>query len=564
MIIFDGKIIDAMKEVLSFVFFVLCFCTNVCAQENTTPNWVRWHYLSEAEMKTPVTASGFSETAPPTGYPRFVAEFEPMQGVMIRFPLGIPTNLVVQLADNCHVYCVVSRDEQNQARNTFRNAGVNMDHVTFVEAQTDSYWIRDYGPWYIFEDKSPAIVDNIYNRPRANDDKVPGVFAKFWKIPLYGMNLQHTGGNMMEDGRGIGVSDELVFQENNNDETNVRKKMRDYLGIDTYHVTIDPQGDYIAHVDCWGKFLAPDKILIAQLPQKNSHYADYEKVADYFANTNCCWGYPYRVYRVQEPGGLSVAPYTNSLILNKTVYVPLGSQSSYNEDALEVYRKAMPGYTIVGVKGDIMEEWKNTDALHCRTRGVMDFNMLFIDHREVIYGEQAWQDSIAVTCKFIAYSGQALKQDSLLVYYSIDGGVYQTAQMRATDNADEYVGYIKGYQGGSSVDYYVFGADESGRRYTQPVFADLEPHHFTMEAHEPSAISNAWCESIEIGYNPASNTIYIKGDVQRVIIYSTAGRQILSVENSNEINTQTLSAGLYLVRVIGRNGQCKIKKIIVY
>jgi hypothetical protein len=32
----------------------------------------------------------------------------------------------------------------------------------------------------------------------------------------------------------------------------------------------------------------------------------------------------------------------------------------------------------------------------------------------------------------------------------------------------------------------VFGADESGHRYTQPVFADLDPHHFTMEAHEPT------------------------------------------------------------------------------
>ena len=57
--------------------------------------------------------------------------------------------------------------------------------------------------------------------------------------------------------------------------------------------------------------------------------------------------------------------------------------------------------------------------------------------------------------------------------------------MTATGNPDEYVGYIKGYQGESEIDYYVFGADESGHRYTQPVFADLDPHHFTMEAHEP-------------------------------------------------------------------------------
>ena len=474
----------AMKKALSIFTLLLLMASALQAQDTKKPDWMRWHYLSEEEMYDTSRGMNFVETDPPTGTPRFVAEFEPMQGVMIRYPLGIPTSLVAQLSNNCHVYCIVSTSQQNQANNSFQNAGVNMSNVTFVNAPTDSYWVRDYGPWYIFEDRSPAIVDNVYNRPRPNDDNISGVFANFWQIPMYGMNLQHTGGNMMEDGRGHGVSDNLVFQENNNNETNVRNKMRDYLGIDPYHVTIDPQGDYIAHVDCWGKYLAPDKILIAQVPQSNSHYADYESVANYFATTNCCWGYPYHVYRVYEPGGYTLAPYTNSLILNKTVYVPMGSNSTYNQQALAVYQEAMPGYEIVGVNGG-SAGWENTDALHCRTRGVMDFNMLFVDHRNVLFGEQAWQDSIPVVSKFIAYSGQNLKQDSLLVYYSIDGGTYQTAHMTATGNPDEYVGYIKGYQGESEIDYYVFGADESGHRYTQPVFADLDPHHFTMEAHEP-------------------------------------------------------------------------------
>ena len=474
------------KILLSLVAFALVLSIKVNAQEQTTPDWKRWHYLSEEEMNTPVRAINFVETDPPTGTPRFVAEFEPMQGVMIRYPLGIPTSLVVQLANNCHVYCIVSSSYQSSAQSAFQSAGVNMSNVTWVNAASDSYWVRDYGPWYIFEDRNPAIVDNVYNRPRPNDDNMSGVFANFWQIPMYGMNLEHTGGNMMEDGRGHGVSDELVFQENNYNETNVRNKMRDYLGIDPYHVTIDPQGDYIAHVDCWGKYLAPDKILIAQLPSTNSHAADYDAVAEYFATTNCCWGYPYRVYRVQEPGGSTLAPYTNSLILNKTVYVPLGSNSNYNQQAIDVYQEAMPGYTIVGVtNNDYSTAWQNTDALHCRTRGVMDFGMLFVDHRDVKFGEQVWQDSIAITSKFIAYSGADLKQDSLLVYYSIDGGAYQVAHMTATGEPDEYVGYIKGYQSESSIDYYVFGADESGRRYTQPVFAELDPHHFTMEEYIP-------------------------------------------------------------------------------
>ena len=485
------QIFRTMKKTLSIFTLLLLMAATMQAQDASTPlstqkpDWMRWHYLSEEEMYDTSRGMNFVETDPPTGEPRFVAEFEPMQGVMIRYPLGIPTSLVAQLSNNCMVYCIVSTSQQNEAQSTFQGAGVNMSNVTFVNAPTDSYWVRDYGPWYIFEDRNPAIVDNIYNRPRPNDDNMSQVFANYWHIPMYGMNLQHTGGNMMEDGRGHGVSDELVFQENNYNEENVRNKMRAYLGIDPYHVTIDPQGDYIAHVDCWGKYLAPDKILIAQLPQSNPRYQYYEQVAEYFENTNCCWGYPYHVYRVQEPGGYTLAPYTNSLILNKTVYVPIGTNNTYNQQALQVYQEAMPGYEIVGVTNNTYTGWENTDALHCRTRGVMDFHMLFVDHRNVLHGEQEWQDSIPVVSKFIAYSGQNLKQDSLLVYYSIDGGAYQMAHMTATGNPDEYVGYIKGYEGESEIDYYVFGADESGHRYTQPVFADLDPHHFTMEAHEP-------------------------------------------------------------------------------
>ncbi len=548
------------KILLSIAVLTLIFSIKVNAQEQKTPDWKRWHYLSEEEMNTPVRNMNFVETDPPTGTPRFVAEFEPMQGVMIRYPLGIPTNLVAQLSNNCHVYCVVTSSYQSSAQSDFQGAGVNMSNVTFVNAPSDSYWIRDYGPWYIFEDRNPAIVDNKYNRNRPNDDNMSGVFANFWNIPMYGMNLTHTGGNMMEDGRGHGVSDELVFQENSYNETNVRNKMRDYLGIDPYHVTIDPQGDYIAHVDCWGKYLAPDKILIAQLPQSNPRYQYYEQVAEYFETTNCCWGYPYRVYRVQEPGGNTLAPYTNSLILNKTVYVPMGDNSSYNQQAIEVYQQAMPGYNIVGVtNNDWYTSWENTDALHCRTRGVMDFGMLFVDHRDVLHGVQEWQDSMAVTSKFIAYSGQDLKQDSLLVYYSIDGGEYQVAHMTATGNADEYVGYIKGYQGESEIDYYVFGADESGRRYTQPVFAELDPHHFTMETYTPITPTEPTISVTDITfetYEPVTFTITNETDnAFSINNIDEATMSYLDIETSSELPVTlavgesldvTVSVGIYV------------------
>ena len=481
----------------NFTLFGLLFCLalglNLKAQEQELPKWRLMKYLSEEEMNMPITTRNFVETPPPTGEVRFPGEYEPMQAVMIVYPLGIPVELVREMAEDCKVITVVTTYEQSSAQSEFQSAGVNMSNVEFLNANTNSYWIRDFGPWYIFNGKEPAIVDNIYNRPRPYDDDLPGHFAEYWDIEMFGMKVVHTGGNMMQDGRGNGVSDDIVITESVAEgisEDQVYERMRDYLGIDPYHVTIDPQGDYIAHVDCWGKYLAPDKILLARVPQSNPRYPYYEEVADYFANTNCCWGYPYKVYRVDIPGGSIISPYTNSLILNKKVLVPMGSNSTYNEGALNIYREAMPGYEVIGITNNsYWDGWLNTDALHCRTRGVMDFNMFYVDHRNVVFGEQEWQDSIAITSKFIAYSGAELKQDSLLVYYSIDGGEYQTATMTATGNPDEYVGYIKGYQAKSEVKYYVFGADESNRRYQQPVFGELDPHVFTMGEHTEATLT---------------------------------------------------------------------------
>ena len=479
---------DRFTRLVLILSLVFGFSFNVNSQENEVPEWRLKKYLSEEEMYMPVANRSFVETPPPTGEVRFPGEYEPMQAVMIVYPLGIPVELVKEMAEDCKVITVVTSYEQNYAANDFQAAGVNMANVEFLNASTNSYWIRDFGPWYIFNGKEPAIVDNKYNRPRPYDDDIPGEFAEYWGIEMFGMNVVHTGGNMMEDGRGHGVSDDIVITESYSQagvtEEQVYERMKAYLGIDPYHVTIDPQGDYIAHVDCWGKYLAPDKILLARVPESNPRYPYYEEVAEYFETTNCCWGYPYKVYRVDIPGGNVISPYTNSLILNKKVLVPMGSNNAYNEAALNIYREAMPGYEVIGVQNNsYWDGWLNTDALHCRTRGVMDFNMFYVDHRNVVFGEQQWQDSIAITSKFIAYSGADLKQDSLLIYYRIDEGEYQTAKMTATGNPDEYVGYIKGYNGGSKVDYYVFGADESNRRYQQPVFGELDPHTFTMEEH---------------------------------------------------------------------------------
>lgn len=537
------------------LLFCLVLSVNLKAQEQDLPEWRKMKYLSEEEMYMPISTRSFVETPPPTGEVRFPGEYEPMQAVMIVYPLGIPVELVREMAEDCKVITIVESYYQSSAQSEFQSAGVNMDNIEYLNAPTNSYWVRDFGPWYIFDGREPAIVDNVYNRPRPYDDDIPSHFAEYWDIQMFGMKVVHTGGNMMQDGRGNGVSDDIVITESASQagvsEEQVYERMKAYLGIDPYHVTIDPQGDYIAHVDCWGKYLAPDKIMLARVPESNPRYPYYEEVAEYFATTNCCWGYPYKVYRVDIPGGSVISPYTNSLILNKKVLVPMGSNSTYNEAALNLYREAMPGYEVIGITNNsYWDGWLNTDALHCRTRGVMDFNMLYVDHRNVVFGEQEWQDSIAITSKFIAYSGAELKQDSLLVYYSIDGGEYQTATMTATGNPDEYVGYIKGYQSKSEVKYYVFGADESNRRYQQPVFGELDPHVFTVVEQAETTLTlnptelvfedeNDGVEILTISNNTANdvviNGISVKDDLSYHVEHDFTLPYTLTIGESVEV-----------------------------
>ena len=493
------KILLTMKKYYVFRSIILCLFLSLVFQSFGQEDYSQ--YLTN-----------FSETNPPTGEIRFPAEFEPVQAVVVaHYQTGrnLPVRLIKEMAEDCKVITLVNSAKwftTQEVKTLYSSGGVNIDNCEFIEVPLSGRWTRDYAPWFIFDDGKPAIVDNIYDRvfpgsgnnnpSQTNDDAISAKFAEYYDVPLYGMKIVHTGGNMMQDGRGIAVSDSIVITESSKyvdvDAEDVHQKMKDYLGIDTYHITVDPQGDYIAHVDCWGKFLAPDKILLARVEATHAQYEKYESVAKYFENTNCCWGYPYQVYRVDVPtrsGNKNIAsPYTNSLILNNKVFVPLDADTDdyYNNAALAVYEEAMPGYEIIGIEYNYDSEsgdwdgWYNTDALHCRTREIMDFNMLFVDHREVLHGDVAQKNSYPITAKFIAYSGDAITSTQL--HYSINDGDWQTVNMSVQGTSGEYKASITGCNVGDNVKYYLTGEDYSGRTCAQPYFAELEPHSFTVVA----------------------------------------------------------------------------------
>src|SRR5690606_26816241 len=143
--------------------------------------------------------------------------------------------------------------------------------VSFIEAEFNSVWVRDYGPntVYLNDVQTLAFVDWIYNRPRPKDDAVPQVIADFLGVDNYcttsvPTDLVHTGGNFMADGLGTAFSSQLVLDENgpdnnwgtsNHSEEDIDQIMEDFMGISTYPKMVNLPYDAIHHIDMHMKLL---------------------------------------------------------------------------------------------------------------------------------------------------------------------------------------------------------------------------------------------------------------------------------------------------------------------
>ena len=102
----------------------------------------------------------------------------------------------------------------------------------------------------------------------------------------------------MADCIGGAASTTLVYSENSYSNSEVDNIMEDYYGIETYHVLDDPNNTYIDHIDCWGKYLSPNKILIRSVPVSHPQYDEIEEVVNYFENISTSYGNSWEIFRV--------------------------------------------------------------------------------------------------------------------------------------------------------------------------------------------------------------------------------------------------------------------------
>jgi hypothetical protein len=311
-----------------------------------------------------------------------------------------------------------------------------------------------------------------------------------------------TGGNFLTDGLGTAFSTCILPKENklqNIPESKFFELNKELQGINNYHIISNFEKEGIQHIDCFMTLLDEERMLVAEPPADHELYGVYENIVqNELSKLKTIYGRPYEILRlkIDRYDGDKLTAYLNSLIVNKTIYVPL-FQIKADSIALQTWQKAMPGYTVKGFEFAIKDEpllangmneqypsgygWKGYDALHCRTRAVWDYEMLFITTKRIDKIVDSENRNIVYTT-IIDYSKQGLVKDKNQLFWRILGETnWRVAKLNSTENPNHFFYEIPYHKRGSTVEYYISAESKSGRKETQPRTAPLGTYRFTIE-----------------------------------------------------------------------------------
>ena len=320
-------------------------------------------------------------TDPPDSIVYTPAEFDSVTGVIFAWE-GYPTlltNLIKEVAEDDTAWVVVDNtSEQNSVSNTLSNANVNMERVVFQVIETNSVWVRDYGPWWIIEpENSLAIIDLVYNRPRPLDDTYPESAAGYFGINYYGLGLIEAGGNMLLDGQGAVIVSNVIFDGSQGFDPNLTQDQLeqyflDYFGVHKVIVTPHLINDGTGHIDMFVKLINDSTVIVGEYENQSAGYpGNYDicnQVASQLANETNGAGRPFNIIRMPMPpynNGITYT-YINSLIVNNKVLVPiygLSTEFANDDSVLALYETIMPGVEAVGF--DCNQIIPANGAIHC-------------------------------------------------------------------------------------------------------------------------------------------------------------------------------------------------------
>jgi agmatine/peptidylarginine deiminase len=488
---------------------------------------VGFNFLSSGQNLPSTTENNYYTQANSN---RTAAEWEPAIGTMVSWPLSIPSKLAVELSEDNHLFTIVKDStSRTEAMAWYSKWGINADDNTFVIAPqgVDSWWTRDWGPSAVFTSEGQMKLGDgkyIFSTPvtgrnctdslqflyqtedhkvitTEEDDNATVPIGNQLKIEVLDLPFINTGGNVLTDGIGTAFSMCILTNENRYfgvDTDQFLKLNKSLLGIDRYHFLSNFEKRGIQHIDCFLKLLDEERILVIEPPKDHELYQVYEDIVNYeLSKLTTPYGRPYEILRLKtnRTFGNQLAAYSNSIIVNKTIYVPL-FRIDQDKTALARWQEVMPGYTVKGFTYALKDEsfvdkkvldhykiygWNHGDALHCRTRAIWDKEMLFISVKKINSIVDTKQKNVLYTT-IIDYSKKGVnKSECFLMWRKSGEKVWQQLTLLETDHIQHFKAEFPDQPSGTNIEYYISATSNSGKTETQPRTAPLGFYSYSVE-----------------------------------------------------------------------------------
>ena len=572
-----------------FLTGILFLCRGLSAQAPVLPHgFAPWEFNEQLDFTGSRIMNAYD--TPPVSPVRASAEWEEIDALMVTWTDYISTvrEIVRYAREECKVYIICT--DSIDVKNDLESHDISLDNIFCIEADYNSVWCRDYGQWNIYTNNVDSLYlgDWIYNRPRPDDDVVPGLISDFTGIPIYQTidepyDLVATGGNFMCDGWGTGFSSKLILDayqgggltiEPQNEDT-VDMIMNEFMGINRYIKMETLPYDEIHHIDMHLKLLDEETLLVGEYPSDIADGPQIEENLNYILNNyNSVFGTPYKVIRMPMPpdgggkypdNGGDYRTYTNCVFVNKTVLVPY-YEDEFDTTAYRILQENLPGYKIIGINCNTIIN--ALGAIHCITKEVATNNPLLITHQPLNDTENTIDD-YQVDAWILHRDGIA---NGKIIYTTDTLAGWQEADMALTDAAtNTWTGYIPAQPFGSTVYYYIEATANDGKMQVRPITAPTGYWRFNIG--EPVGIQTSENNLFLLYPNPFSEfvTIQLSQRFEKgvdIVVTDLTGKIVYTnrtgpVEGKTTLIFGDLPSGTYILQLKDdvSNASCKIIKL---
>lgn len=349
----------------------------------------------EAPSETPGAASAPVGPEMPIRTP---AEFEPVERVIMQWDFNECNEFhkeIIEHVTRAGARVLLLIDNQTQGQQIvgyLEQNNVLVNDIDVLMVETDSIWARDYSGTNVFygEDKVRGYIDWSCTYPgQFKDDASPFAVASAFGMELYAMSHDSLpflldGGDFMADGFGTAFSSKRILDDNPLITQAIKPLMQTYMGIGNYILLEKLADRRDKHIDMYMKLVDEETLVIGQYTNNEAGNIPIERNVEIIQGLKTCYGTPYRIFRIPIPGDPTkkdFRTYTNALIVNDHILVPVFG-IPLDEEALSVFREAMPGYKVVGV--DCTEVVKQNGAIHCVTKEINRSQLICIGHPRFI------------------------------------------------------------------------------------------------------------------------------------------------------------------------------------